>query len=379
MKKRYLMTPGPTPVPSEVLLEMAQPILHHRTSQFQAILKEVNEGLRYIFQTGNDVITFASSGTGAMEASVTNLLSKGDKVVVVRGGKFGERFGEICAAYGVEVIGLDVEWGKGPEPSAIRDALKSNEEVRAVYINLCETSTGTVYDVKGIAEVTKKTDTVLVVDAISGLGADDIQTDKWGVDVVVSGSQKGLMIPPGLAFCSLSEKAWKLVTTSTLPKFYFDFKKAKKSLDKDDTPWTPAVSLLIGLRQAIRMIKEEGMPNVVKRHALLAQATRQAVTAMGLELFSASPSNAVTAVRMPEGFDGQKLVKTLRDVHGVSIAGGQAQVKGKIFRIAHLGYMEKFDVITALSAVEIGLKELGYKFELGSGIKAAETVLTEGA
>jgi aspartate aminotransferase-like enzyme len=379
MKKRYLMTPGPTPVPAEVLLEMARPILHHRTSQFQAIFKEINEGLKYIFQTGNDVVTFASSGTGAMEASVVNLLSKGDKVVVVRGGKFGERFGEICSAYGVDVIPLDVEWGQEPQPSVIRDALKNHEEVRAVYVNLCETSTGTVYDVKGIAEVTKKTDAVLVVDAISGLGADDIQTDKWGVDIVVSGSQKGLMIPPGLAFCSVSEKAWKLIGTSTLPKYYFDFKKAKKSLDKDDTPWTPAVSLLIGLREALRMIKEETLPNVLKRHALLAQATREAVAAMGLELLSASPSNAVTAVKMPDGLDGQKLVKTLRDVHGVSIAGGQAQLKGKIFRIAHLGFMEKFDVITALSAVEIGLKELGHKFELGSGIKAAENVLTGGA
>jgi len=369
------MTPGPTPVPPEVLLEMAKPILHHRTPQYQAIFKEVNEGLKYIFQTSNGVVSFASSGTGAMEASVVNLLSKGDKIIVVRGGKFGERFGEIASAYGVEVIPIDVEWGHALKPSVVKEALDKNEEVRAVFISLCETSTGTVYDIKAIAEVVKKTDAVLVVDAISGLGADDIQTDKWGVDIVVSGSQKGLMVPPGLAFCSISQKAQKLIETSTLPKYYFDLKKAKKSLDKDDTPFTPAVSLMIGLREALRIIKEETLAGVLKRHATLANATREAVKAMGLELFSKSPSNAVTAVKVPDGIDGQKLVKSLRDVHGVSIAGGQAAVKGKIFRIAHLGFMEKFDTITAISAVEIGLKELGYKFELGSGVKAAEKIL----
>lgn len=378
MRKRYLMTPGPTPVPPEVLLEMAKPILHHRTSQYQSIFKEVNEGLKFIFQTEGDVISFASSGTGAMEASVVNLLSKGDKAIVVRGGKFGERFGEICAAYGVEVIPLDVAWGTAPKPSLIHDMLEKNEEVRAVFMNLCETSTGTVYDVKSVAEVVKKTDAVLVVDAVSGLGADDIQTDKWGVDMVVSGSQKGLMIPPGLSFCAVSQKAWKLIEVSTLPRYYFDFKKAKKSLDKNDTPFTPAVSLMIGLREALRFIKEETLQGALKRHAELAEATRAAVKALGLELFSKSPSDAVTAVKVPEGIDGAKLVKNLRDTYGVSIAGGQAHLKGKIFRIAHLGFMERFDTITAISAVEIGLKELGYKFELGSGLKAAEKILSGG-
>jgi len=378
MNKRYLMTPGPTPVPPEVLLEMAKPILHHRTPQYQAIFKEVNEMLKYVFQTNNDVVSFASSGTGAMEASVVNLLSKGDKVVVVKGGKFGERFEEICSAYGVEVIPVDVEWGKTPQPSLIRDILEKNEEARAVFLNLCETSTGTVYDIKAIAEVVKKTDAVLVVDAISGLGADDIQTDKWGIDVVVAGSQKGLMIPPGLGFCAISQKAWKLIETSTLPKYYFDFKKAKKSLDKNDTPFTPAISLMIGLRAALRIIKEEGLENVLKRHAELAKATKEAVKALGLELFSKSPSNALTAAKIPDGIDGAKLVKNLRDIHGVSIAGGQAQLKGKIFRIAHLGFMEKFDTITVIAAAEIGLKEMGYKFELGSGVKVAEKILAGG-
>lgn len=374
MRKRYLMTPGPTPVPPEVLLEMAKPILHHRTPQYQAIFKEVNEGLKYIFQTEGDIISFASSGTGAMEACVVNLLTKGDKAIVVRGGKFGERFGEICSAYGVEVIPMDVAWGTAPKPELILDLLEKNEEVRAVFLNLCETSTGAVYDIRSIAEAVRKTDAVLVVDAISGLGADDIQTDKWGADIVVGGSQKGLMIPPGLSFCAISQKAWKLIEVSALPRYYFDFKKAKKSLDKNDTPFTPAVSLMIGLREALRLIREETLQNLFKRHSELAGATRAAMKALGLELFAKSPSNALTAVKVPEGIDGQKLVKGLRDAHGVSIAGGQGHLKGKIFRVAHMGFMEKFDVITAISAIEIGLKEAGHKFELGSGIKAAEKV-----
>jgi len=372
------MTPGPTPIPPEVLLEMAKPILHHRTPQYQAIFKEVNEGLKYVFQTSNDIVTLASSGTGAMEASIVNLLSKGDKAIVIRGGKFGERFAEICSAYGVEVIPIDIPEGNAPQAPIVRDTLAKNPKAKALYVNLCETSSGSVYDIKSIAEITKKTSTVLVVDAISGLGADDIQTDNWGVDIVVSGSQKGLMMPPGLAFLAISQKAWKAMESSTLPKYYFDLKKAKKALDKTDTPFTPAVSLVIGLREALRMIKEETAEKMFARHKKLADATRESVKALGLELFSKSPSNAVTAVKVPAGIDGEKLVKNLRDVHGVTIAGGQDELKGKIFRVAHLGFMEKFDVITAISAIEIGLKELGYKFELGSGVKVAEKMLAEG-
>ncbi|PIU41841.1 MAG: aminotransferase [Candidatus Omnitrophica bacterium CG07_land_8_20_14_0_80_42_15] len=378
MRKKYLMTPGPTPIPPEVLLEMAKPILHHRTPQYQAIFKEVNEGLKYVFQTSNDIVTLASSGTGAMEASIVNLLSKGDKAIVIRGGKFGERFAEICSAYGVEVIPIDIPEGNAPQAPIVRDTLAKNPKAKALYVNLCETSSGSVYDIKSIAEITKKTSTVLVVDAISGLGADDIQTDNWGVDIVVSGSQKGLMMPPGLAFLAISQKAWKAMESSTLPKYYFDLKKAKKALDKTDTPFTPAVSLVIGLREALRMIKEETAEKMFARHKKLADATRESVKALGLELFSKSPSNAVTAVKVPAGIDGEKLVKNLRDVHGVTIAGGQDELKGKIFRVAHLGFMEKFDVITAISAIEIGLKELGYKFELGSGVKVAEKMLAEG-
>ncbi|MBL7071149.1 MAG: alanine--glyoxylate aminotransferase family protein [Candidatus Omnitrophica bacterium] len=377
MKKNYIMTPGPTPVPEEVLLEIAKPIIHHRTPQYQEIFKKAVEGLKYLFKTQNDVFTFASSGTGAMETAVINLLSKGDKAIVVRGGKFGERFGEICSAYGIEVIPIDVEWGKPVEPEVIKKTLSENKDVKAVFTTLCETSTGTKNDIEAISKVASSTKAVLVVDAISGLGADDMRTDEWKVDMVVSGSQKGVMLPPGLAFLSVSKRAMDMAKASDLPKYYFDLKAYKKSLDKNDVPWTPAVSLVRGFCKSIDMIKEEGLENVLARHARLAIGTREAVKALGLELFSASPSDAVTAVKVPEGVDGQNLVKTMRNKYGVTIAGGQEHLKGKIFRIAHLGYMIEFDTTTALSALEMVLKESGYKFKIGSGVGAALQAFAE--
>lgn len=376
MKKNYVMSPGPTPVPEDVLLEIAKPIIHHRTSQYEEIFKKANEGLKYLFKTENDIFTFASSGTGAMEAAVVNILSPGDKAIVVRGGKFGERFDEICKAYGIETIPIDVEWGKPVDPGIIRKELAENKTVKAVFATLCETSTGTKNDIEGIGKVVSATDAVLVVDAVSGLCADELKTDEWKLDVVCSGSQKGIMLPPGLAFLSASKKAMDMVAKSDLPKYYFDLKAYKKSLDKNDVPWTPAVSLVRGLCKAVDMLKEEGIDNVLARHAKLANATRAAVKALGLELFSTSPSDAVTAVKVPQGIDGQNLVKTMRNKYGVTIAGGQSELKGKIFRIAHLGYMIEFDILTAISALEIVLKELGYKFTVGSGVSAALKTFT---
>lgn len=376
MQKKYLLAPGPTPVPPEVLAAMAQPIIHHRTPEYREIFAEVNEGLKYVFQTKNDVLTFAASGTGAMEAAVANLLSPGDKALVVEGGKFGERFREIGEAYGVEVVPIKVEWGKAVELVLMRQKLKEEREIKAVFTTLCETSTGVVNDIKAMGEIVSGEEAVLVVDAISGLGAMELQSDDWNVDVVVAGSQKGLMIPPGLAFASVSEKAWKLAKESKLPKYYFSFLKAKESLDKTDHPFTPAISLVIALREALRKIREEGLENVLYRHARLARATRAAVTALGLKLFATeAPSNAVTAVKVPEGIDGVALVKNMREKYGVTIAGGQSQLKGKIFRIAHLGYADTFDLSVAISALEMALSELGYKVELGAGVKAAEEVL----
>ncbi|MBU4343089.1 MAG: alanine--glyoxylate aminotransferase family protein [Candidatus Omnitrophica bacterium] len=379
--KNYLLTPGPTPVPPEALDAMARPIIHHRTPQFQAILKEVEEGLQSVFQTKGKVLILTSSGTGAMEGAVSSLLSPGDKAICVSGGKFGERWGELCAAYGIEFIPIDVEWGKAVDPEKIKEILQADgirnmdngRRIKAVYVTLCETSTGVATDIKAIAEITKNHEAVLVVDAISALGAVPLRTDEWGIDVVVSGSQKGLMIPPGLAFISLSDKALKLADSSKLPKYYFDFKAYKKSIDKNDTPYTPAVNLIIGLNEALKIIKKDGIDNVIKRHQKHAAAVRAAMKALGLELLAPDAySDAVTAVKSPEGVDSAKLVKTMRDTHGVAMAGGQAQLKGKIFRIATMGYITADDLKKGMETLETVLAELGYKFEKGAGVKALE-------
>jgi len=376
MKKNYLLTPGPTPLHPKVCEALSRPIIHHRTPQFQAILKEATEGLKYIFQTQNDVFIFASSGTGAMEAAVVNLCSPGDSVITVESGKFGERWTELCQAYGINTEVIKVEWGKAVNPNEILKKLKANLKIKAVFTTLCETSTGVVHNIKAIGEIVKDFPSVLVVDAISGLSAIDLKTDEWNCDVVVSGSQKGLMLPPGLGFISVSQKAWDLIKQAKSPRYYFDLIKAKKALDKVDTPFTPAISLIVALNESIRLIKEEGLDNVFKRHHLMAEATRKAIKAMGLELFSDADcaSDVVTAIKVPLGIDGEKLVKTMRDVYGVTIAGGQSELKGKIFRIAHMGYIDEFDIILCLSCLEKVLHQMGYKFNLGSGIKAAEEV-----
>lgn len=376
MLKNYLLTPGPTPVPPRVLETMARPIIHHRTPEFQKIIQEVEEDLKYVYQTKNEVLIFAASGTGAMEGSVINLLSPGDKALVVRGGKFGERFGDICNAYGIEFIALDVEWGKAVDPEKIDEILKKDKKIKAVYTTLCETSTGVSTDIEAIGKILKNYEAVLVVDAISGLAAIPMKTDEWGADVVVSGSQKGLMIPPGLAFVSVSPKAWQMIEKSTLPKYYFDFKAYRKALTKTDTPFTPAVNLMIALREALKIIKEEGIEVIFERHKKLAFAVRSAVKAIGLELFSPDAySDGVTAVKVPQAIDGEKLVKTMRDKYGVGIAGGQDELKGKIFRIATMGYITASDLIVCIATLETVLLEMGYKFKLGSGVGALEETL----
>jgi len=374
MEKNYLLTPGPTPVPPEALKAMARPIIHHRTPQFQAILKEVEEDLKYVFQTKNSVLIFSSSGTGAMEGSVSNLLSPGDKAIVVRGGKFGERWGQLCDSYGIDFIPIDVEWGKAVNPQDIKRILeKDKDKIKAVYVTLCETSTGVSTDIEAISKITRDFQAVLVADAISALGAVPLKTDEWGIDIVVAGSQKGLMIPPGLSFVSLSQKAWGLVEKSRLPKYYFNFLSYKKSIEKNDTPYTPAVNLVIGLSEALKRIKKDGLENMLACHRLHAKAVREAVKALGLKLFAPDAySDAVTAVNAPEGIDGVTLVKTMRDKYGVAIAGGQAQLKGKIFRIATMGYITRDDLKIGIVTLETVLSEMGYKFEKRSGIKALE-------
>lgn len=377
MKKDYLLTPGPTPLPSEVMASLAKPIIHHRTPQFQEILKEATEGLKYVFQTSNDVFILASSGTGAMEAAVCNLLSSGETAITVEGGKFGERWTELCNTYGIKPVILKVEWGNAVDPKDIEKALKSDKNIKAVFVTFCETSTGVTNDIKAIAEVVKNTDAVLVVDAISGLGVLDLQTDNWGVDVVVSGSQKGLMLPPGLGFISVSQKAWKLIEASKSPKYYFNLKKAKKAWEQTDTPFTPAIGLIIALIESLNMIKKDGLQNIFAYYSKLAKATREAAKALGLKIFAKEDcsSDAITAIEVPSGVDGEKMVKTMRDTYHVTIAGGQAELKGKVFRIAHMGYINEFDIITAISCLEKVLKEMKYNFQLGVGVAAAQKII----
>ena len=377
MEKKYLFSPGPTMLPPEVLLKMAEPIMHHREPEFEKIYAEIREGMKYLFQTKNEVLIFTSSGTGAMEGAVSNLLSKGDKAIVVRGGKFGERWGEICKAYGIESIPIDVEWGKAVDPKKIKELLESDPSIRAVYTQASETSTGVKHPIQAIADLVKRyEDKVVVVDAITGIGVFSVPTDAWGLDVVISGSQKALMLPPGLSFATLSDKAWKLVEKSTLPKYYFDFKKELKNTKKNQSSYTPAISLYVGLRETLRMIRKEGLEAVFHRHETLAEATRRAVEALGLELYAPdSPSNAVTAVKIPGGIDGEKLKDLFFEKFGITVAEGQDRAKGKIIRIAHLGYYERLDMVMVISALEMLLKEMGHSFELGAGVKAAEEIL----
>ena len=378
MKRNLLLSPGPSKVPAELCEVLGRPIIHHRTPQFQAVLKEVFEGLKKVLKTQNDVFIFASSGTGGMEAAVCNLLSPGDKAITVEAGKFGERWTELCKVYGIHAKVIKVKWGKAVQPSEIKAILDAEKDIKAVYITLCETSTATMPNIKAIADVVKATDAVLVVDAISGLGPDELRTDEWGVDVVCSACHKGLMLPPGVAFVSVSPKAMKLTEQAKCPRYYYDFKKSKKAADKADTPFTPAINLVIALNESLKMVNARGIENIWAYYAKMARATRAAAKALGLTIFAdeASASNAVTAINVPSGIDGEKLVKTMRDVHGITMAGGQGdELKGKIVRIAHMGAVDEYDLLTGISCLEKTLHQMGYAFELGAGVAAAQKVL----
>src|SRR6185503_8187590 len=378
MKKYYLMAPGPTPVPSNVLLAMAQPMIHHRTPEYEALFIEVRAGLKRLFQTTQDVVPFTSSGTGAMEAAVVNTLSVGDTVLVLRAGKFGERWEEICRGYGVTVIPLEAPFGQTVPAEAFAQALRQHPEAKAVLMQQSESSTGVLHDVKGIAATTRVSGAILIVDAVSSLGIADLRMDEWGVDLVVAGSQKGLMLPPGLSFCALSEKAWGHVKASRLPKYYFDIAGEHKAVSRNEAHFTPAVSIVVGLREVLRMLEAEGLPNVFKRHERLARATRSGVEALGLELFAkATPSPALTAVVAPKGVDSEAVLAAYSASHNITIAGGQGEMKGTVFRLGHMGYVGDFDVVTALAALEQVLHELGAPVDFGAGVRAAQKVFTE--
>ncbi len=378
MLKRYLLAPGPTQIPPEVLLKMAEPMVHHRNPMFEVVVDEVRENLRHLFGTRNEVLIFCSSGTGAMEGAVTKMLSPGDKAVVVRSGKFGERWTEICGAYGVECVNIDLPWGDVLEPGAVEKALKENPDAKAVYMQATETSTGTMFPVREVAAIVRKCPgTLMVVDGITGVGVFPLPMDEWGIDVLIGGSQKALMLPPGLAFAGVSDKAWEFNKTSRMPRFYFNWAKERDNLKKNQTNFTPAISLIVGLRESLRILTEEGLENVYRRSEMLARATREGARAIGLEIFSKNPSPAVTAICAPEGIDGQAIYKTLWKKYGVTGAGGQDRLKGRIFRLATLGYADKYDVITAVAAIEFALRDLGYAFTVGKGVAAATDCLKD--
>ncbi len=378
MKKYFLMAPGPTPVPPNVLLAMAQPMIHHRTPEYEALFIEVRAGLKRLFQTAQDVIPLASSGTGAMEAAVVNTLSAGDTVLVLHAGKFGERWEEICKAYGVKIVPLTAPFGQTVPAAAFAEALRQHPEAKAVLMQHSESSTGVLHDVKGIAAATRPTDAMLIVDAVSSLGIADLPMDEWGVDLVVSGSQKGLMLPPGLSFCALSEKAWRHVKASRLPKYYFDLAAEHRAVSRNEAHFTPAISIMVGLREVVRMLEAEGLGNVFKRHERLARATRSGVEALGLALFAkATPSPALTAVVAPQGVDSEKILSTYSTSYNITIAGGQGEMKGRVFRLGHMGYVSDFDVLTALAALEQVLHELGQPVDFGAAVCAAQKVFAE--
>jgi len=375
MKKHYLLTPGPTPIPPEVALKEALPILHHRTSEFGSIFVDVSEGLKNVFRTKNDVFIMAASGTGAMESSVVNILSPGEEALVATCGNFGDRWVKLLETYGIKTQVISAEWGKAVNPEAIESALRSNKNIKAVYTTFTETSTGVVNDIEKIGKIVAQTSAALAVDTISGLCGQKFLTDDWNVDVNVSGSQKGLMLAPGLSFASVSPKAWKLVESAKLPRFYWDYRKMKKSIETKETPFTPAVTLIVSLQESLRMIKERGIENVWADNSLLARAARSGMKALGLELFGEPPCEVVTSAKVPANVDGGKIVKMLREDYGVSIAGGQGQLKGKIIRFAHMGYIGKADLLVGFACLEMVLSKLGHKLEKGKAVAAAEEEL----
>ncbi|MBF0485251.1 MAG: alanine--glyoxylate aminotransferase family protein [Candidatus Omnitrophica bacterium] len=376
MKRNLLLTPGPSKVPVELCEILGKPIIHHRTPQFQQVLKEVNDGLKKIIGTSSDVYLLASSGTGAMEAAVSNLLSPGDKAITVEYGKFGERWTELVKAYKAVPVVLKIQWGKAVTAEEIKAALAQNPDAKAVFLTQCETSTSVTPDLQAIGAVMKSGTAVLVADSVSALGTEPMAMDGWGVDVVCSGSHKGLMLPPGVGIVAVSAKAIAMIASSTNVRYYFDLRKSKKALADIDTPFTPAIGIVIALNEAIKMLLSEGLDKKQEYYLKMARAVWAAAEAMGLKVY-ADPkfrSRALTAIVIPEALNPKKIVKTMRDVHGITFAGGQGELDGKVVRIAHMGAVDEYDILTGLSCLEKVLKEAGHKFELGASLAAAQKV-----
>jgi aspartate aminotransferase-like enzyme len=377
MIKQYLLSPGPTPIPNEVALAMSETMIHHRTPQFNKVFEEARQGLKTLFGTNGDVLILASSGTGAMEAAVANLFSPGDKVLVINGGKFGERWLNIANAFGLDPVEVKVEWGQAVKVDVVEKQLKLHPDIQSVMIQASETSTTVLHPVKEIAKLTKN-GPLFLVDGVTAVGVLPVPLDEWDIDALVTGSQKALMLPPGLGFIALSERAWQKTKKAKLPRFYFDLNLERKNQAKGSGAFTPAVSLIFGLRASLNMMAREGFDRVYARHARMARATRAAATAMGLKLLAPdSPSPAATGIFLPKGLDADKVLDYLRDQMGVILAEGQDQLKGKAIRIAHVGYMGAFDVITAIAALEMALRKFGAEIPFGRGVAAAQEVLME--
>jgi aspartate aminotransferase-like enzyme len=376
-RPEILMTPGPTPVPPSVLLAQGSPLVYHRGPGYGQLLREVTAGLKAMLETEGDVLVFTSSGTGGLESAVSNLFSSGDRVVVPVAGYFGERFAKIAEAFGLDVRRLASEWGTAAKPQELADAL-SEAPTKGVLAQHSETSTGVIHDIEALGKVTKDAGALFVVDVISSLGAVPYRGDAWGIDVAVGGSQKALGATPGIAFVSVSEAAWAATHEAKNPRFYFDWAAYKQSYDLPDpeSPWTPAISLMLGLREALRLFQDEGQEAVLERHRILAEATKEGVRALGLDLDGEYPERgwAVTAVRAPEGIDGNELVARVRKDHGIILAPGQGPLKGKVFRIGHLGHYDRFDIVRCLAALELTLEAMGYPTKRGAAVAAAEGV-----
>ena len=373
IKKQRLLTPGPTPLYHPALHAMMASDVHHRTEDFRNIYKAALADLKEVLATSHDVLCFAASGTGAMDAAVSNLFSRGDKAIVCSAGKFGERWAEIAKAYGLEVTLLSAEYGQVVTPDRVATALKAEPATRGVFIQASETSTGAQHDVRAIGAMVAKTDAIFVVDAITGMGTMPLDIDNWGLDVVIGGSQKAFMIPPGLAFIAVGPKAWKHAESANLPRYYFNLKKEKKSADAGESSWTPATSLILALGEALKYIKKLGMPQVIENAQQLAAATRLAAVAVGLELFAPdSPGSAVTAIKAPAGMDSGVIVKEFRTRFGSIVTNGQGSMKGKIFRLAHIGYFDFADLFSIVAELEIILNANGRQVTLGSGVAVAQ-------
>jgi aspartate aminotransferase-like enzyme len=377
VRKQRLLTPGPTPLYPPALHAMMASDVHHRTEDFRKIYRTVLSGLKEVYGTANDVLCFAASGTGAMDASVSNLFSRGDRVVVCSAGKFGERWIEIARAYGLDTQLIEAPYGGMIAPERVEAALKAAPATKGVFIQASETSTGAEHDVKSIGEIVRQTDAVFVVDAITGLGTMPLDIEAWGLDVVIGGSQKAFMIPPGMAFMSVSDKAWKLTESATLPHYYFDLRKEKKSGDGGESSWTPATSLVLALAEALKYVREIGMASLIANAQLLARATRAAAEELGLELFAERPGSSVTAIKSPAGLNSGAIVKGFKERFGAAIANGQGSMKGQIFRLAHLGYFDFPDTFGVIAGLELILRANGIEVELGKGVAAVQRVYEE--